>query len=227
MGEPRRAGPSRESPRGFHHPRVVRPPAGPQELVELPADRLARRAGRQGHESDRPLPRREDRRRRHHALRSRRQSHAPPPRHLRADGPTALARGDRRLRGRHVAGSFRQGRRPPAGLASLWRTLRASLDGPRALRGYAWQRRRPGHPAGLALPRLPDPRLQCRRPLRPVRPRTARRRPAEVTPDQRSGQAQRIRPRHRPLPHGRTRLPARRHGRRAGPQRGQPNRRRQ
>ena len=163
MDQPRRSGSAYESPRRLDHPRVVRPFAGPPKLVELPTDHLTCRPCRQGRQPDRPLPRREDRRRRHHALRCGRQSHPPPPRDLCPDGPAALPRRDRRLRSRCFTRRLRQGRRPPAGLASLRRTLRPPLDGPRPVCRFQRQRRRPGDQTGVALSRLPHPRVQCRR----------------------------------------------------------------
>ena len=190
MDQPRGSGPPHQGPRRLHHACVVRPPAGPTQLVELSAAHLPCHPRRQSRQPDRPLPRSEDRLCRHHVFRPRRQGHADPSRDLRADGPAADSRRDRRVRSRLLAGGFRQGGRPPAGLASLRRTLRPPLDGPRPLRRYAWQRRRSRHSAGLALSRLPDPGVQYRRALRPVRTRTPRRRPAAEPSPQRGREAQ-------------------------------------
>ena len=225
MGPARSARPPGPGAHGLRHPDVERPALRPPQLVELPARPGGAAARRRGGEPDRPLHRRTHRRRRHHALGAGRQGDADPSRQLRRHGPAADSLRNRCVRGRRLARGLHQGRRPPAGLVPLRRALRPPLDGPRPLRRHAWQRRRPGHPAVLALPRLSDSRLQRRRALRPLRQGACRGRPAARPAHQSGGGAERVRDRHRALPDGRARLPAGRHGRRAGAQRGQPDRR--
>ena len=97
---------------------------------------------------------------------------------LRPDRPAAHARrgrGVRRRRGTRRAGA--RGR-PAARLAALRRAVGPALDGPRPLRRHARQRGRHADPQRLAVSRLRGPRLQRRPAVRPVRPRTHRRRPA-------------------------------------------------
>ena len=100
------------------------------------------------------------------------------PRHLRSDRTAAHAEGDRGLSRRRVSRGFREGRRPPAGLAALRRALGPALAGRGALRGLDRQRRGSSLSLRLALSRLRDRRLQPGHAVRPVRARADRRRPA-------------------------------------------------
>ena len=87
-------------------------------------------------------------------------------------------RGDRRVSRRPVAECLREARRSAARQSALRRALGPALDGRRPLRRHA--RPRPGRPAAqcLAVPRLPDPLVQRRQALRPLRPGADRRRRA-------------------------------------------------
>ena len=93
----------------------------------------------------------------------------------------------RGLRGRRVARRLRAGRRPPARLAALRRALGAALARRGPLCRHQGLRPLPGRelPLGVHLSRLCHPRVQRRPPLRPVRRRADRRRPAPA----RRGQA--------------------------------------
>ena len=84
----------------------------------------------------------------------------------------------RGLRARRVPRRLRGAGGPAAGLAALRRALGPALAGRRPVLRDARQRVELRGPPRLALPRLPHPRLQRRRPLRPVRARAHRRRPA-------------------------------------------------
>ena len=108
----------------------------------------------------------------------RRSPHADPPPVVRPAGAAPDAGRDRAVRRRPVARRLRQPRRPVPRVAALRRAVGAPLDGPVPLQRVARQRGRPRHSPRVALPRLPDPRLQRRRALRPVDSRARGRRPA-------------------------------------------------
>ena len=130
---------------------------------------------------------------------------APPP-EPGADRAAADARAGRAFvaeceRGRGgPAGRRREAGRLAARVAPLRRALGAALDGRGPVHRDARQRVELRGPSRLALSRLPDPRLQRRRALRPVRPRAHRRRPAAGAALERDGAVQRVGHRHRVLP---------------------------
>ena len=105
------------------------------------------------------------------------------------------------------AGLRKPGGRIP-GLAPFRRALGPPLDGPGPLQRVPRERRRSRHSIRVALPRLPDPGPERRRPLRPAHPGTYGRRPDSLRQDELVSWNQRIPRGHRPLPHGGARVPA-------------------
>ena len=106
-------------------------------------------------------------------------SHARPAACVRPGRASALARGDRRVRGRPGAGRLRAAGRSPAGLARLRRAMGTALARRRPVRrvAHAPRIRLQGR---LALSRLCHRRVQRRPAVRPLRPRS--RSPATCSP---------------------------------------------
>ena len=165
-------------------PGARRAPAGrsgqePGVLVVPPAEEIRPALGEKdglATRRHRPLPPRGARSPRTGPGRRRRPLSAPPPGNVRPHRPPASARGAGCFPRRRFARGLREGRRSPARLAPLRRTLGPALARRGPLRRVERQDEFQLSP-GLAISGLGDRLIQRRQALRPVRPRADRRRP--------------------------------------------------